>query len=245
MDNKKINSLVKKETILVALATALCYTGAYAYERGFSIYFGIPTELISVTPASIITTVALFFAFLITLYMASTFPLLISKNEKIKNKFIIISLTLSPVWILFNLIFFLMAGFKISTIVFITVFYFLLCIGLHLSMPVNQSQDKTENKNEKIDFLSKIDNATAYVVWFSLLFYAITSGMGMFIARTTENFNTFTFNNEEYKLIKNYGDNIITIQTKDKNNTKGVYVFKAEDLKGVRITQVRATPQFN
>lgn len=82
MDNNTINIFLKKETILVALATALCYTGAYAYERGFSLYFGIPTELISVTPASIITTVALFSGFLITLYIASTIPFLISQNKK-------------------------------------------------------------------------------------------------------------------------------------------------------------------
>ena len=68
--------------------------------------------------------------------------------------------------------------------------------------------------------------------------------MGMFIARTTENFNTFIFNNEEYKLIKNYGDNIIAIKMKDDNNTKGVYIFTTEDLKGVRITQVRDTSLF-
>ncbi|MFP1916701.1 hypothetical protein ACLEEZ_14230 [Lonsdalea quercina] len=240
MDNKTINSLLKKETILVALATALCYTGAYAYERGFSLYFGIPTELISVTPASIITTVALFSTVLMTLYMTSTLPLLVSQNEKIKNKLIIIILTLSPVWILFNLIFFLMAGFKTSTIVFITVFYCLLCLGIE-----HQPQDKPRNEKNVKGFLSKIDNATAYVFWFSFLFFAITSGMGTFIARTTENFNTFTFSNEEYKLIKNYGDNIIAIKMKDKNNTKGVYIFKAEDLKGVRITQVIVTPLVN
>lgn len=69
MDKAQINSWLKKETLIVALATALCYTGAYVYERGFAVYFGIPTELISVTPGSIITTVSLFVGFLFLVYI--------------------------------------------------------------------------------------------------------------------------------------------------------------------------------
>jgi hypothetical protein len=45
--------------------------------------------------------------------------------------------------------------------------------------------------------------------------------MGTFVARTTHNFHEFTFKNERYELIKNYGDNIIALKSKDTNKTKG------------------------
>ncbi|EGQ5322134.1 TPA: hypothetical protein ONC27_002892 [Enterobacter asburiae] len=116
-----IKTPIKNETLIVALGTALCYTGAYAYERGFCLFFGIPTELITVTPASIIYTVFLFAAFLMTLYMASSFPVLIASKKNLKNKHITSILTLSPIWIIFNLIFFLNAGFELVTFLIITV----------------------------------------------------------------------------------------------------------------------------
>ncbi|EHN8799903.1 TPA: hypothetical protein QH250_001714 [Enterobacter asburiae] len=80
-----IKTPIKNETLIVALGTALCYTGAYAYERGFCLFFGIPTELITVTPASIIYTVFLFAAFLMTLYMASSLPVLIASKKILKT----------------------------------------------------------------------------------------------------------------------------------------------------------------
>ncbi|BDS25430.1 hypothetical protein KAM576c_20490 [Enterobacter asburiae] len=63
--------------------------------------------------------------------------------------------------------------------------------------------------------------------------------MGTFVARTTHNFHEFTFKNERYELIKNYGDNIIALKSKDTNKTKGVYVFKPEDLIETRLNQVK------
>lgn len=64
--------------------------------------------------------------------------------------------------------------------------------------------------------------------------------MGTFIARTTDNFSTFTYKNENYKLIKSYGDNIIAIKETAKKNEDGVYIFKAEDLKETLINKVKA-----
>ncbi|HEL4715853.1 TPA: hypothetical protein UOA09_004182 [Klebsiella pneumoniae] len=240
MDKTRINTLLKKETLIVALVTALCYTGAYIYERGFSIYFGIPTELISVTPGSIITTVFLFIAFLMVLYMISSLPISISRSEKIKNSYIIIALYLSPVWILLNLIFFLMSGFKASSFAILTAAYLFLCISVTLSTTKKCATNKPNTEKITKSLLTNIDDAVALVFWFSFIFFAITSGMGTFIARTTDNFNTFTYKNEEYKLIRNYGDNVIAVKTKDANKAKGVYIFKPEELSGIRMNQVKA-----
>ncbi|HHX4024655.1 TPA: hypothetical protein ACU917_005793 [Klebsiella michiganensis] len=242
MGNTNLNSLLKKETLIVALATALCYTGAYIYERGFSVYFGIPTELISVTPGSIITTVSLFIAFIMALYMISTIPIVISNSKKIKNKYIITALNFAPVWILFNLIFFLISGFKTQTFTIVTIAYLFLCISLTISSSQNSSPNKpTTNGTQLIQ--TYIDNVIAFTFFFSLTFFAITSGMGTFIARTTDNFNAFTYKNEEYKLIRIYGDNIIAIKMKDASKTKGVYIFKPEELSGIRMNQAKKHAQ--
>ncbi|HDG7917713.1 MULTISPECIES: hypothetical protein [Klebsiella] len=83
----------------------------------------------------------------------------------------------------------------------------------------------------------------SFTFFFSLIFFAITSGMGTFIARTTDNFNVFTYKNEEYKLIRNYGDNIIAIKIKDANKTKGVYIFTPEELSGIRMSQSKKYEQ--
>lgn len=240
MDKTRINTLLKKETLIVALATALCYTGAYIYERGFSVYFGIPTELISVTPGSIITTVFLFIAFLMVLYMMSSLPILISRSEKLKNTYIIVALNLSPAWILLNLIFFLMSGFKASNFAIVTAAYLFLCISVTLSITETCATNKLNVAKNTKGILTSIDDAVALVFWFSFIFFSITSGMGTFIARTTDNFNTFTYKNEEYKLIKNYGDNVIAVKTKDTNKAKGVYIFKSEELSGIRMNQVKS-----
>ncbi|CAH5385893.1 hypothetical protein AI2932V1_3058 [Klebsiella pneumoniae] len=243
MGNTNLNSLLKKETLIVALATALCYTGAYIYERGFSVYFGIPTELISVTPGSIITTVSLFLAFIMALYMISTIPIVISNSKKIKNKYIITALSFAPVWILFNLIFFLTSGFKIQTFTIVTIAYLFLCISLTISLLQTPPPNKPSPDEKTKRIQTYIDNAIAFTFFFSLTFFAITSGMGTFIARTTDNFNSFTYKNEEYKLIRNYGDNIIAIKIKDANKTKGVYIFKPEELSGIRMNQAKKHAQ--
>lgn len=245
MDAAKINSLLKKDTLIVALATALCYTGAYIYERGFSLYFGIPTELISVTPGSIITTVFLFVGFLFLVYMASTFPVLISQSKRINNKYIINILILSPIWILFNLIFFLMSGLKILNFSMVTAAFLFLCISITMGSTkiINHAQSNSFETPKGI--FKNIDNAFGLIFWFSMIFFATISGMGTFIARTTDNFNTFTYQNENYKLIKNYGDNIIAIKDNDKENTNGVYLFKVEDLKEIRINKVKGRNMFN
>ncbi|MHA6635523.1 hypothetical protein ACX3OY_17220 [Citrobacter farmeri] len=143
-----IKTTLKNETLIVALATALCYTGAYAYERGFCLFFGIPTELITVTPGSIITTVFLFAAFLMTLYIASSLPVLIASKKDLKNKYIISILILSPVWIIFNSIFLLASGFKLLTFSIITVAYLFLSIGATMSAtdPLNHNKISAEQK---------------------------------------------------------------------------------------------------
>ncbi|MGX4989624.1 hypothetical protein [Enterobacter kobei] len=233
-----MKTLIKNETLVVALATALCYTGAYAYERGFSLFFGIPTELIAVTPSSIITTVSLFAVFLMTLYMASSLPIQIAKRENLKNKYVITILTLSPIWIVFNLIFFLSSGFNLLTFLIITIGYILLSVSVTLSATESLNKN-TSNTDPKNSFLAKMDDATAFVFWFCFLFFAITSGMGTFIARTTDNFHEFTYKSEKYKLIKNYGENIIAVKSKDNSKAKGVYIFKPEDLLETRFEQVK------
>ncbi|VUC84273.1 Uncharacterised protein [Raoultella terrigena] len=244
MDAAKINSLLKKDTLIVALVTALCYTGAYIYERGFSIYFGIPTELISVTPGSIITTVCLFVGFLFLVYMASTLPVLISQSKRINNKYIINILILSPIWILFNLIFFLMSGLKILNFSIVTAAFLFLCVSV--TWGSNKTISHTQSNSIEISngIFKNIDNASGLIFWLSLIFFTTISGMGTFIARTTDNFNTFTYKNENYKLIKNYGDNIIAIKEANKENTNGVYLFKAEDLKEIRINKVKVRNMF-
>ncbi|HDR2753145.1 TPA: hypothetical protein QCJ76_001713 [Enterobacter asburiae] len=231
---------LKNETLIVALGTALCYTGAYAYERGFCLFFGIPTELITVTPGSIITTVCLFATFLMALYMASSLPVLIASKKNLKNKHIISILTLSPVWVIFNLIFFLTSGFKLLTFSIITVAYLFLSIGVTMSATESLNQNKTNDEHNTPSIFSKIDNAFAFIFWFSFLFFAITNGMGTFVARTTDNFHEFTFKNEKYKLLKSYGDNIIALKSKDTNKSKGVYIFKSEDLIETRLNQVKS-----
>ncbi|EIV6705552.1 TPA: hypothetical protein ACS3VG_004544 [Klebsiella aerogenes] len=240
MDKAQINSWLKKETLIVALATALCYTGAYVYERGFAVYFGIPTELISVTPGSIITTVSLFVGFLFLVYILSTFPVLISQSKKIRNNFIIITLSLSPVWILFNLIFFLISGFKTLNFSIVTMGFLLLCGSIFLSKKQLNNRPKLYSLETSKGIFNSIDNAAGLIFWFSFTFFSIISGMGTFIARTTDNFSTFTYKNENYKLIKSYGDNIIAIKETAKKNEDGVYIFKAEDLKETLINKVKA-----
>lgn len=234
-----IKTPIKNETLIVALGTALCYTGAYAYERGFCLFFGIPTELITVTPASIIYTVFLFAAFLMTLYMISSLPVLLASKKNLKNKYIISFLSLSPIWVIFNLIFFLNDGFKLITFIIITVAYLFLSVGYTMSATESLKQNKTNDEQKNTSIFSRIDNAFAFIFWFSFLFFAITSGMGTFVARTTHNFHEFTFKNERYELIKSYGDNIIALKSKDTNKSKGVYVFKPEDLIETRLNQVK------
>ena len=165
-----IKTPIKNETLIVALGTALCYTGAYAYARGFCLFFGIPTELITVTPASIIYTVFLFAAFLMTLYMASSFPVLIASKKNLKNKHITSILTLSPIWIIFNLIFFLNAGFELVTFLIITV----ASLFLSVSQWVLQNPwNKTKPTTSKRPLLFFQESIMHLHLFFGFLFYSL------------------------------------------------------------------------
>jgi hypothetical protein len=67
-----IKTPIKNETLIVALGTALCYRERMLMKRILFIFWNT-YRVDNCYPASIIYTVFLFAAFLMTLYMASSF----------------------------------------------------------------------------------------------------------------------------------------------------------------------------
>ncbi len=58
---------------------------------------------------------------------------------------------------------------------------------------------------------------------------------GTYSARLQVSFVTFTLKNNEYAILRIYGENIITKQIVDNKMSDGIYVFKTDDFKGIEI----------
>ncbi|OAT78153.1 hypothetical protein A9B99_18620 [Mangrovibacter phragmitis] len=236
MNKTIIENIKTHETFTVATITALCYAGSYAYERGFSIYFGIPTEFITVTPNSIVTSAILFITFCMSFYILSSF--LIKISEKIGNNNIHIygMIVLSPLILFVYIVLSLINALSLTIFLTSTILYILMVMSITLTIKKSTEINVNTDVTDKSAF-SKIDNFITSIFWLAIIFFIITSSTGNFIARTTDSFNVFQYNNEEYRIIKTYGDNVITQKINKDIKPKGVFVFTTEDLKGKLITQ--------
>lgn len=58
---------------------------------------------------------------------------------------------------------------------------------------------------------------------------------GVYSARLEVSFNTFKLKNNEYAILRIYGENIITKKVADKKMSDGIYISKTDDFNGIEI----------
>ncbi|EQA7375959.1 TPA: hypothetical protein ACSQ42_000858 [Klebsiella aerogenes] len=227
-----LSYLKKSDGLTVAILTASCYVAAYFFEAGYARQSGIPIELISISLGNIISTsIFLFFATVIA-FFACTFPYIVTTRILGKYQLAVVSSFIFSLAIFALLNIYLLGeltkGVLIKTlsawIAFSLLFYFM------------RSEKKNESPSKHIKPLSeKIHDITGMFFWlfFPCAFFIMSCGT--YSARLQVSFDAFTLKNNEYAILRIYGENIITKQIVDNKMSDGIYIFKTDDFKGIEI----------
>lgn len=234
------------ETITVALLTAMLYVGSYFYERGSAIYFGIPSELITITPSTMISMVIASFVFAIILFFSCNF--IISLMLKWTNSEKLIKCAVLLPGLLFWLaISYLNNDLNHKNILTSLLLYGILCLSiivLSSKPPENKEEDKTHEKNNSPDtsartsLSKKIYDFSGLTFWVGFVFLISTHSLGRNIAENANSYNGFDFNNENYVIAKIYGDAYIAKKIKNGKLNDGIYIFKSDDFKSINIHKI-------
>ena len=224
--------LKKSDGLTVAILTASCYVVAYFFEAGYARQSGIPIELISISLGNIISnSIFLFFATVIAFFVC-TFPYIVTTRMLGKYKLSVVSSFIFSLTVFALLNIYLLGeltkGVLIKTlsawIVFTLLFYFM----------INEKKDEPSPKHIK-PLSEKINHITGIFFWlfFPCAFFIMSCGV--YSARLQVSFDSFTLKNNEYAILRIYGENIITKQVVDKKMSDGIYIFKTDDFKGIKI----------
>ena len=227
-----LSYLKKSDGLTVAVLTASCYVAAYFFETGYARQSGIPIELISISLGNIISTsIFLFFATVIA-FFACTFPYIITTRILGKYKLAIVSSFIFSLAIFALLNIYLLGELTKSVIIkticawiiFSLLFYFM----------INDMENEAPPKHTK-PLSTKIHDVTGIFFWlfFPCAFFIMSCGV--YSARLEVSFDTFTLKNNEYAILRIYGENIITKRVVDKKMSDGIYIFKTDDFKGIEI----------
>lgn len=225
-----LSYLKKSDGLTVAILTASCYVAAYFFEIGYARQSGIPIELISLGNI-ISTSIFLFFATSIAFFVC-TFPYIVTTRTLGKYKLAVMSSFIFSLAIFALLNIYLLGeltkGVLIKTlsawIAFTLLFYFMM----------NEKKNGPPSKHIK-PLSEKIHDITGVFFWlfFPCVFFIMNCGV--YSARLQVSFDTFTLKNNEYAILRIYGENIITKQIFDKKMSDGIYIFKTDDFKGIEI----------
>lgn len=246
-----LKTLKKSEAILIALITAILYSGSYFYERGSAVYYGIPTDLISISPASITIMVITVFTFITYVYFFSSFIIIVA-TRKTQNRFLLLYSIFSPVIIFWIGITFLNGELTWRNAIKSEIFHIVLTLILLMgskhpqrkgSLDVEQNSSKHNNNS----IFTNIDNTAAIIFFLALAFSLATHGLGKYIANISDKYDGFTIKNEHYAIVKIYGDNFIVKKISDGKLTHGIQIFDKADLKNITIEKVslNGTPNKN
>lgn len=227
-----LSYLKKSDGLTVAILTASCYVAAYFFEAGYARQSGIPIELISISLGNIVSTsIFLFFATTIA-FFACTFPYILITRNFGENKLAVVSSFIFSLAIFALLNIYLLGeltkGAIIKTLiawmVFTFLFYFL----------INGMESDSPSKNTK-PLSNKIYDVTGTFFWlfFPCAFFIMSCGV--YSARLEVSFNTFKLKNNEYAILRIYGENIITKRVVDNKMSDGIFIFKTDDFNGIEI----------
>lgn len=237
------------ETITVAVLTAMLYVGSYFYERGSAIYFGIPPELITITPSIMISMVIAFFIFAIILFFSCDF--IISMMLKwTKSEKLIKCAVLLPVLLFWLSISYLNNDLSYRNILTSLLLYGILCLCIIVLSPKplgNKKEDNEKKEHEENNssdtssstiFSKKTYNFSGLIFWIGFIFLISTHSLGRNIAENANSYNGFDFNNEKYVIVKIYGDAYIAKKNNNGKLNDGIYIFKSDDFKSINIHKI-------
>lgn len=237
--------LIKKsEAILIALITAILYSGSYFYERGSAIYYGIPTDLISISPASITIMVITVFIFIFYVYIFSSAIISITAR-KTKNRFLLIYAIFSPVIIFWIGITFLNGELTWKSAIKTEVFHIVITYILFVGSKDPMEEEKKGLKQNNNGIIANIENMGPIIFFLAFAFSLTTIGLGKYMASSNNEYDGFTINNRHYAIVKIYGDNFIIKNISDGKLIDGIQIFDKADLKNITIGKIRLTDTSN
>lgn len=235
------NNLKKHETLSVALITVILYAGSYFYERGSAIYFGVPKELISITPASMISMAISTFLLATVLFFASN--LIVSLIIKRTKSVLLIKCSVLFAGVIFwFLISYLNNDLTTQNIVTTFVLYVLICICVHFTQaspsnqdPITTDGDVSSKPQNRKGITNQLHDYSGVLFWVGIVFLISTHSLGRSSAANQNRFDGFVINKDKYVIAKIYGENYIVKKVVNGNLDDGVYIFKSEDFKNINI----------
>lgn len=238
------NDFKKHETLSVAFITVIAYAGSYFYERGSAIYFGVPTDLISITPASMIAMAISTFVLATVFFFASDFIVsVIIKKTK--------SVLLMKCAVLFSgVIFWFLIGYlnndlTIVNVVTTFVVYVFICIYMRFMQttpskqdPTTKDDDLSPKPNGSKSLTNQLHDYSSVLFWVGIVFVLSTHSLGRSSAANQNRFDGFAINKDKYVIAKIYGENYIVKKVVNGHLDDGVYILKSEDFKSVNIHKI-------
>ncbi len=215
-----LNSIFKKEGLIILSITTIGYGVALAYENGYATYFSFDTEFIQIDIKAIfngIISTSVFF--LVAMVFITTFKQEKSNNIEKAAQIIICLLLIGT----------LSSPMTIKAIFSNLTITFAICIG---SVPFFFIYNELAKKDKQsLPLLLGI---------FALYTISASTLVGIHKASLESRFNAFEYNNSEYVIIRNYNGNIVGIKLngKELSHTENIYIPNAE-LKTLILKKVR------
>ena len=239
-----LNNFRKHETLSVAFVTVMAYAGSYFYERGGAIYFGVPTDLISITPASMIAMAISTFVLAMVLFFFSDFIVSVM-IKKTKSVLLIKCAVLFSGVIFWFLIGYLNNDLTIVNVVTTLVVYVFICICMRFMQATPSKQDPTAKdgdlspkpKSSK-SLTNQLHDYSSVLFWVGVVFLLSTHSLGRSSAANQNRFDGFSINKDKYVIAKVYGENYIVKKVVNGYLDDGVYIFKSEDFKSINIHKI-------
>lgn len=238
--------LKNHETLAVAFLTAILYVGSYFYERGSAIYYGIPPELITITPSAMISMVVTSFIFVVILFFVCNVVIKLMLRWT-KSERLIKCAILSPVLLFWLAIGYLNNDLSYKGIASSFLIYFALCLAIIVlgSNKLDSNQDKNNQfTTNSIDsqasktFSKKAYDFSGLIFWMGFIYLLSTHSLGKNSAEKQNSYDGFISNGENFAIVKIYGDAFIAKKIRDGKFSDGIYIFKTDDFKKISINKI-------
>jgi len=240
--------ILSKETLAVAVLTFTGYFIGLLYEIGYSKYYDFPLSLISVDIKSIVVGSASIAALVFLSFVFISFIYTVAKSLGAIGKVIIYSASYGSLFLYLILVNYLFTGAGgkyfyalIGTYVILTILNAPIKFNkktFSLEMVQATTSKESPSINPVKDKFRQIEGDVKSCVMLIMIISVFILATGAYSARIAKEFYAFNKDSEQYAIVRIYGENLLTKRIIDKKTTKGTYIFKADDISGLKLENV-------
>lgn len=222
------NYICKRETLLVAGLTVALYASVYFYERGAASELNIPLDLITISITTISDDLISFYIFLLPMLTISSALLIWSKKDKLKKSASFLAICVVYVFLMYSM------GATSKEKIILSVFYSLILLHLLSQwMPIESKSENPTNDKAK-HFGLQVMNYGALLFFFAFTF--VTLGRESVYKKQ---FNTFLSSDQEFAIVKIYGENVFAWSVDNGNLVHELTYFRMENINGAKLKSIK------